>query len=117
MWWRNKHVGHRVDQDLEQVVARIVWGALGAADPTARMSVRTRVRPEEEGFETCFAELSEILAARIWDTLLFPLQQRLFEELGAAGLARLKSAARPGVEPATSVGEITVAMDIGSRPT
>ena len=115
MWWRNKHVGHRVDQDLEQVRARIVWGSFGAAEPTVRMRVRTRVRPDNEGFEARFAELSEVLAARIWDAFLFPLQQRLFAELGAAGLAKLKAGAKPAVEPPAPVGEITVAMDIGSR--
>jgi hypothetical protein len=75
LWWRNKYVGHRVDQDLERVDARVVWGRFGASEPTARMRVQARVRPETEGFEDDFAELATTLVAQIWDAFLLPLQR------------------------------------------
>lgn len=116
MWWRDKHVGHRVDQDLEQVDVRLLWGNFGASEPTVRTRVRTRVRPDNEAFEDNFEVLAETLAAGIWDRFLFPLQQQLLTDLGTDELVRLKAGAAPYREPQTSVGEITVAMDIGSRP-
>ena len=58
LWWRNKHVAHRVDPDLEQVDVTLLWANWGSNAPTLRCRVVSTIRPETEGVE----DASEALA-------------------------------------------------------
>lgn len=116
MWWRNKHVGHRVDPELEQVDVTLLWGNWGQNAPTVRCRVVSTIRPEIEGFEDAFEALAKKLADLIWEHFLFPAQQEVLAELGPAELGQLKAKASPFREGGLPVGTIRVAMDIGSAP-
>jgi hypothetical protein len=116
MWWRNKHVGHRVDQNLEQVDVNLLWGNFKTHASTVQTRVRTRIRPDGDGFEANFEKLAAKLATRIWEKHLYPLQQELFVELGPEGVVRLAAAAIPSSQPETAPGEILVTMNIGAKP-
>lgn len=116
LWWRNKHVGHRVDPGLEQVDVTLLWGNWRQNAPTIRTRVVSTIRPETEGFENAFQALAERLAHRIWEQFLYPIQQEILAEIGTARLAQLKTKASPFHETPLPVGTIRVAMDIGSAP-
>lgn len=113
MWWRNKHVGHRVDPDLEQVEVTLLWGNWGQNAPTIRTRVVSVIRPEAEGFEEAFETLAKKLADRIWEQFLYPIQQEVLAELGSQ-LTQLRTRASPFHETPLPIGTIRVAMDIGS---
>jgi hypothetical protein len=116
MWWRDKHVGHRVDAQLESVGVTLLWGAFGTNAPTLRTRVVTQVRPDDPDFESKFEQMALLLANRIWEEFLHPLQQELLEQLGQEKLMALKSSAMPLREPTLPTASILVSMDIGSSP-
>jgi hypothetical protein len=116
LWWRDKHVGHRVDKRLETISAHLLWGNFGVNAPTIRVRLMTRVIPELADFQAGFEALAQRLAERIWEEHLYPLQQELFAELGTDTMLKLKQSAQPYHESPYPIGTIGVATDIGSIP-
>ena len=114
IWWRNKHVGHRVDPELEQIDVTLLWGDWGRNAPTIRTRVVSTIRPEAESFEVAFEALAKKLADRIWERFLYPIQQEVLAEIGSERLAQMKAQASPFKEVPLPIGTIRVAMDIGS---
>lgn len=95
IWWRNKHVGHRVDATLEQVDVTLLWCNWRQNAPTIRTRVVSTIRPETASFEEAFQGLAEKLASRIWQQFLHPVQQEVLAEIGPARLAQLQVSATP----------------------
>jgi hypothetical protein len=116
LWWRIKHVGHRVDTILESISTHLLWANFGANAPTIRVRLTTRVFPELNDFEPGFEALALLLAQRIWEAHPYPLQQELFAELGMEKMLEMKANARLYHEPPYAVGTIGVSTDIGSIP-
>jgi hypothetical protein len=114
IWWRNKHVGHRVDPTLEHVDVTLLWGNWRQNAPSIRTRVVSTIRPEAVGFEEAFQALAEKLANRVWEQFLYPVQQEVLAEIGPDRLAQLKATATPFHETPLPIGTIRAAMDIGS---
>ncbi len=75
-WWRDKHIAHRVDLELETVSVHLLWSGWKKNPPIVRTRVSTTAIPTNPpDFEQGFENLAHTLSVRIWEAFLSPLQR------------------------------------------
>ncbi len=113
MHWRDKHVAHRVNAQLEQSDVRLLWGASGTAQLTFRIRLVTTLGPDEE-FAAKLGEHAKPLADHVGEKRLIPLKDRYFAKVDPGELQRIRDHhAVPYEPPQQGEGVIGVTFDIG----
>jgi hypothetical protein len=116
MRWRDKHVAHRDDNDLEHMIVTVLWQQFGTAKPALRLRLETSTGPDND-LATDLQAMVEMLRNWVWERELWPRQQEWFEALGPTALEGMRRQARPHKDTKTVPQAIRITQDLGSLPT
>jgi hypothetical protein len=77
LYWRGKHVGHRVDLDLEAADSVLIFDPEQPELRLVRTYVATPMGPYDAATVSGFEDLAAQLGQRLWETRLSPLALKL----------------------------------------
>lgn len=115
MRWRDKHIAHRADDDLEYLSLTLVWENFGASKPGLRLRLETATGPDDELAQDLLI-MSKQLADWVWERELWPRQQDWLNQLGPQAIEGMRLKAKPFQDDQSNVARsLRLTADIGSE--
>jgi hypothetical protein len=91
MRWRDKHVAHRVDQQLEETYISLTYPQGEKHARSVRVRVVLPIGPEDERLVDELGELARELKNRLWEQSFPRLERRILDRFGADAAVRARA--------------------------